>query len=82
MSYAGKHWIQVSFQDTKVIEGSYPADVVDMVPQIANLKASARTDLRKIIAKPATAAELFALVNKLSGKEEPPSVPAEPKSEE
>jgi hypothetical protein len=77
-----EHWIRVSFQDTKVIEGSYPADVVDLVPQIANLKASARADLRKIIAKPATAAELFALVNKLSGKEEPPSVPAEPKSEE
>lgn len=77
-----EHWIRVSFQETKQMVGNYPADVVDMVPQIANLKASARADLRKIIAKPATAAEVFALVNKLSGKEEPPSVPAEPKPEE
>jgi hypothetical protein len=66
-------WFRVSFQDTKTIQGSYPADVVDMLPEIAKLKPGTRKDLRLIIAKPATAAELFALVNKLSEKEESPS---------
>jgi hypothetical protein len=66
-------WIGVSFQDTKTIQGSYPADVVDMVPELAKLKPAARKDLRQIIAKPATAAELFALVAKLTCKEEPPA---------
>ena len=39
-------------QETKVIQGSYPADVVDMVPEIAKLKPAARKDLRQIIAYP------------------------------
>jgi hypothetical protein len=72
-------WIKFSFQDTKVIQGSYPADVVDMVPEIAKLKQAARNDLRQIVSKPAMAAELFALVNKLSKKEEEPSAPEESK---
>jgi hypothetical protein len=66
-------WFKVSFQDTKTIQGSYPADVVDMVPGLAKLEPAARQDLRQIIAKPATAAELFALVTKLTGHEEPPT---------
>ena len=57
-------WIKVSFQETRQIQGSYPADVVDMVPEIARLKPGARKDLRQILSKPATAAELFALVTK------------------
>jgi hypothetical protein len=70
-------WLRVSFQDTRTIQGSYPADVVDMVPELAKLKPAARKDLRQIIAKPATAAELFALVTKLTRKEEPPAQPEE-----
>jgi hypothetical protein len=64
-------WFKVSFQDTKTIQGSYPADVVDLVPEIARLKPDARKDLHQILSKPATAAELFALVTKLSKNEEP-----------
>jgi hypothetical protein len=70
-------WIKVSFQDTKTIQGSYPADVVDMLPEISKLKPAARKDLRRIIAKPATAAELFALVIKLTKKDEEPPTPEE-----
>jgi hypothetical protein len=62
--------LKVSFQDTKTIQGSYPADVVDMVPEIARLKPGARKDLRQILSKPSTAAELFALVIKLMKKDE------------
>ncbi len=65
-------WFKVSFQDTKTIQGSYPADVVDIVPELAKLKPVARKNLRKILSKPATAAELFALITKLTSKEEPP----------
>jgi hypothetical protein len=69
-------WFKLSFQDTKTIQGSYPADVVDMVPEIARLKPAARKDLVQILSKPATAAELFALVTKLTKAEEP-STPEE-----
>jgi hypothetical protein len=64
-------WLKVSFQDTKTIQGSYPADVVDMAPALASLKPSARRDLQQILSKPGMAAELFALVTKLTKGEEP-----------
>jgi hypothetical protein len=70
-------WIKVSFQETKVIQGSYPADVVDMVPEIAKLKPATRQNLRQIISKPATAAELFSVVTKLTRKDEEPPTPAD-----
>ncbi len=63
-------WIRVSFQDTRTIQGSYPADVVDMVPELAKMKPGARQDLRQILSKPSTAAELFALIAKLIKKED------------
>jgi hypothetical protein len=42
-----------------------------MVPDLARLKPAARKDLHQILSKPATAAELFALVIKLMQKEDP-----------
>jgi hypothetical protein len=66
-------WVKVSFQETKQIQGSYPADVVDLVPELARLNPGARRDLHKILSKPGTATELFALVNKLTGIEESPA---------
>jgi hypothetical protein len=63
-------WIKISFQETKQIQGSYPADVVDMVPEIAKLKPSARKDLRQILSTPGMAAELFALISKLVRKDD------------
>lgn len=70
-------WINFSFQETKQIKDSYPADVVDMVPELAKLKPAARKDLRRLLAKPATAAELFALVTKLTKNEDPSTQPKE-----
>jgi cell division protein FtsI/penicillin-binding protein 2 len=70
-------WIKVSFQETKVIQGSYPADVVDMLPEIAKLKPAARKNLRHIIGKSGTAEELFAVVTKLTKKDEEPSAPTD-----
>jgi len=73
--------VKVSFQERKQIEDGYPADIVDMVPDLAKLKGSARADLRKLLEKPATAAEVFALVRKISGKGEETTPPAQEKPE-
>jgi cytochrome c553 len=64
-----EHWLKISFEETRQIEGSYPVDVVEMVPDIARLKPSARKDLHTLLKKPATAGELFALVKKISAGE-------------
>ncbi len=72
-----EHWIKVSFQETRQIEGSYPADVVDMLPELARLNPGTRKDLKQILSKPATAAELFALIAKLIKKEAAPTPPQE-----
>jgi len=65
--------VKISFQDTKQIKDSYPADVVDLIPEIVKLKPAARKDLHQLLSKPSTAAELFALLAKLIKKEEPPA---------
>jgi hypothetical protein len=68
--------VSISFQDTKQIQATktvqagYPADVVEMVPELAKLKPEARKNLREILAKPGTAAELFASIVKLIKKDE------------
>ena len=73
--------VSVSFQDTKQIQAtktvqeSYPADVVEMVPEIAKMKPEARRNLRQILSKPGTAAELFTSVAKLSKPEDVPTPP-------
>ena len=64
-------WFNISFQDTTQIQATrqvkenYPADVVELVPQLAKLKPESRKDLGQILSKPATAEEFFALVAKL-----------------
>ena len=76
-------WVSVSFQDarqiqaTKVVQEGYPADVVEMVPELAKLKPDARRNLRQILAKPGTAAELFASIVKLIKPDDSPAPPAD-----
>jgi hypothetical protein len=77
-----EHLFKLSFQEVKQIEGSYPDDVVDLVPQLAKLKSSARSDLRRILVKPDQAADLFELATKLTSREEKPASSAEEKKEE
>jgi hypothetical protein len=68
--------VSISFQDTKQIQATktvqagFPADVVEMVPDLAKLKPEARRNLREILAKPGTAAELFASIVKLIKKDD------------
>jgi hypothetical protein len=56
---------KVSFQETRQIQGSYPADVVDMVPSLAKLKPAARKDLNLLLSRPDNATEAFALFAKI-----------------
>ncbi len=58
--------IRVSFKETKPVEGEFPADVVDMVPQIARLKPNARKSLRRLLEKPEATAEVFTSIDKLT----------------
>jgi hypothetical protein len=41
--------VNVSFGDTRKVEGEYPADVVEMLPKIAGLKAGARQSLKNVL---------------------------------
>jgi len=58
--------IRVSFKDNKPVEGEYPADVVDMVPQISKLKPNARKSLRRLLEKPDATAEVLTSIDKLT----------------
>jgi hypothetical protein len=41
--------VAVSFGDTKKVDNEYPADVVDMLPAIAGMKAKTRKSLKNIL---------------------------------
>jgi hypothetical protein len=41
--------INVKFGDTRKVEDEYPADVVEMLPKIAGLKAGARVSLKNVL---------------------------------
>jgi hypothetical protein len=58
--------VRVSFRDTKPVEGEYPADVVEMVPDIARLKPNARKSLRRLLEKPEATAEVLTSIDKLT----------------
>ena len=58
--------VKVSFKETKPVEGEYPADVVEMVPQIAKLKPNARKSLRRLLEKPDATAEVLTSIDKLT----------------
>jgi len=63
--------VKVSFKDTKPITGEYPADVVDMVPNIAKLKPNARKSLRRLLEKPEATAEVLTSIDKLAESKSP-----------
>jgi hypothetical protein len=62
--------VKVSFRDTRPIEGEYPADVVEMVAEIARLKASARKSLRRLIQNPSSAEAFLNSFEKLREDDE------------
>ena len=58
--------VKVSFRDTRPVAGEYPADVVEMVPQLARLKPTARKSLRRLLQKPDATAEVLTSLEKLA----------------
>jgi hypothetical protein len=64
-------FIKVSFEDPKrvAVDKKYPADVVELLPEIIRLKPEARRSLHAILTKPAVAADLFGSIDRLTHKE-------------
>ena len=54
-------WVKVSFADTKQAQAEYPVDLVDMLPELAQLKPEARKALQRVIKKPAASEFLMSL---------------------
>ncbi len=62
--------VRVSFKETRPIAGEYPSDVVDMVPDLAKLKPSARKLLQKMLRNPSEAGKLLKAIDSLMKNEE------------
>ncbi len=55
-------WVNISFGDTKKVEGEYPADVIELLPDIAGLKSQARKSLKRVLANPGKADKVLNLI--------------------
>lgn len=56
---------------TKAVDAEYPADVVDMLPDIAALKPRTRQALRKVLANPRRADKVLTLVDDVVSNDTP-----------
>ncbi len=59
--------VRVIFQETKPVEGQYPPDVVELVPDLAKLKPASRKTLGRLIKQP-DAGKLLDAVEMLRGE--------------
>ena len=55
--------VNVSFGDTKKVDGEYPVDVVDMLPEIASLKTKTRKSLERVLDNPKKADKVLGLMD-------------------
>lgn len=62
--------INISFGDTKAVEGEYPADVVEILPELTQLKPQARKALGKILQNPKKAEKVITLLDEVVSPEE------------
>ena len=62
--------VNVSFGETKKVEGEYPADVVDMLPAIAGLKPQARKSLKNLLEKPKKTDKILGLIDEVISDQE------------
>jgi hypothetical protein len=67
---ANEKLVNVSFGDTKKAEGEYPADVVDMLPDIASLKTNTRKSLKRVLGNPKKADKVLGLIDAVVSDEE------------
>lgn len=62
--------INVKFGDTRKVEGEYPADVVELLPKIASLKAGTRKSLKTVLDHPQRADKVFDLIDAITSEKE------------
>lgn len=62
--------INVKFGDTRKVEEEYPADVVEMLPKIAGLKAGARKSLKNVLDNPKKADKVLDLMEAVVSEKE------------
>ena len=62
--------VNVTFGDTKKVEAEYPVDVVDMLPEIANLKSKTRKSLKRVLDNPKKADKVLGLMDAIVSDEE------------
>jgi hypothetical protein len=62
--------INVSFGDTSKADGDYPTDVVEMLPQIAELKPQARKSLKNVLDNPKKANKVLDLMEAVVSEKE------------
>jgi len=63
--------VKVTFGDTKQAEGEYPADVVDLLPAIKDLKPGSRKSLKNVLANPKKAEKVLGLMDAVVSDEKP-----------
>jgi hypothetical protein len=57
--------VKVSFGDTRAVSGDYPADVVDMLPSLSNLKPATRQSMKKMLDNPKKTDKVFGLIDEI-----------------
>jgi hypothetical protein len=62
--------VNVTFGDTRKVEGEYPADVVEMLPQIAGLKSQTRKSLKNVLDNPKKADKVLDLMDAVIKKDD------------
>jgi hypothetical protein len=61
--------VKVSFGDTTKVDNEYPADVVEMLPQIAGLKTKSRKSLKNVLNSPDKANKVLDLMDAVISEE-------------
>ena len=62
--------VKVSFGDTRKAGDEYPAEVVEMLPAIAGLKANSRKALKNVLDNPKKADKVLGLMDAVISDEE------------
>ncbi len=61
--------IKVSFGDVKAADPNYPAEAVEMLPAISNLKTASRKSLKKVLENPKKAEKILDLMEAVASEE-------------
>jgi hypothetical protein len=62
--------VNVKFGDTRKVEDEYPADVIEMLPKIAGLKAGTRKSLKNVLDNPKKANKVLDLMDAVVSEKE------------